>query len=676
MITGVSSQDDSRSGSRLLAHLAAIVQSTDDAIISKSLEGIITSWNPAAERMFGYTSEEAIGSPISIIVPPEHGAEEPEILARIGRGEAVDHFETSRVRKDGSRIDVSLTISPIRDASGRVIGGLKIARDITERKLATEQIHLEKERLQATLTSIGDGVIVTDMRGYLQFLNPVAEQLTGWNQDQAKGKPVEMVFDIVSETTGRRIESPINSVMREGKIVGLAKRTVLVRRDGARIVIDDCAAPIRNRDGGIGGVILVFRDVSGFRAVDDTRAELSAIVEGSDDAIVGKDLDGRITSWNKGAETIFGYSPQEAIGRPITMLIPPDRLGEEADILLRIRRGERVSHFETVRIAKNRQKVHVSLTISPIYDPEGRVMGASKIARDITDKKSAERALDEAHQQLRAYAERLEAQVTVRTSELKASLEELETFSCGLSHDLKTPLRVIVGFADALQEDFAQDWPPEAQDLLQRISQTGGRLGRFVDNVLSYARVRSTGIKMERVELDLLVSRVMAEYPHAKQANAEVIIQHPLLAAQAHEGLLTQVVSNLVSNAVKYVAPGIRPRITIWTEQRGSDVRLWVEDNGIGIAEADQEKIFGLFTRLADSTGYEGSGVGLAVVRRALGRMNGRVGVESEKSRGSRFWLELPFAVQSEEKTVEQSGTVTSATGVERRAATRASEHS
>lgn len=675
MITDSSSQDESSPGPWLPAHLAAIVQTSDDAIVSKSLEGIITNWNPAAERIFGYTSEEAVGSPISIIIPPEKAREEPEILARIGRGEIVDHLETSRIRKDGKRLDVLVTVSPIRDASGRVVGALKIARDITERKFRMEQFHLEKERLQATLTSIGDAVIVTDMRGYVQFVNPVAELLTRWTQDEAKGKPIELVFDIVSETTGQRLESPINRVMREGRIVGLANNTMLVRRDGARIAIDDSAAPIRNRDGSISGVVLVFRDVSGVRAVGDTRAKLSAIVEGSDDAIIGKDLEGRITSWNKGAETIFGYSQQEAVGRSITMLIPPDRLGEEADILLRIRRGEKVNHFETIRLAKNRQKVPVSLTISPIYDSEGRVTGASKIARDITEQKNADRALEEAHQQLRAHAEQLETQVTTRTSELKASLEELEIFSSGLSHDLKSPLRAIAGLAEALQEDFSQDWPPEAQDLLQRISQTSARLGRFVENVLSYARVRSTGIKLERVDMDLLVSRVIAEYPHVKQANAEVIILHPLLAVQAHEGLLTQVVSNLVSNAVKYVSPGVRPKITIRTEQRESSVRLSVEDNGIGMAEADHEKIFGLFTRLEDSANYEGSGVGLAVVRRAVGRMNGHVGVESQIGKGSRFWIELAAAVPPSENVVETPGNGTGVKSVRTQTGTPASEH-
>ena len=644
MKIGAFPQDETASNAWHLAHFAAVLQSSDDAIVSKSLDGTILSWNPAAEKIFGYTAEEAIGSPISLIIPSDKAGEEPEILARIRRGETIDHLETSRVRKDGKRIDICVSIRPIRDASGQVIGASKIARDITSSKSVSQQMHLEKERLQATLTSIGDAVIVTDMSGYVQFLNPVAQALTCWKQEEAKGKPVESVFDIVDDGTHRRIEAPVSRVLREGITLNLPDHAVLIRRDGGRIAIDDSAAPIRNQDGSISGVILVFRDVSGIRAVDKIRAKLAAIVEGSEDAIIGKDLDGTITSWNRGAETVFGYLQQEAVGRPITMLIPPERLGEEADILARIRRGERVQHFETVRINKSHKLVPVSLSISPIYDTEGHVIGASKIARDITAQKKAEHDLKEAHLEVKRHAEQLEAEVSARTQELKSSLDELEVFSSGLSHDLKSPLRAIDGFTEALREDFANNWPPEAQEMLQRISDTCSRLDRFVDNVLSYARMRSSGVTLESVDLGLLVTRVMAEYPHAKQAHAEVRIQEPLLPVLAHEGLLTQGVSNLVSNAVKYVAPGVRPSIKIWTEQRGSHVRIWVEDNGIGISPAEKEQVFGLFTRLADSAGYEGSGVGLAVVKRAVLRMNGTVGVESEKGKGSRFWIELPAA--------------------------------
>jgi len=636
--------NEAASSDWMLAHLATVVQNSDDAIVSKSLEGMITGWNPAAEKIFGYTPQEVIGGPISILIPPDRAAEEAEILDRVRRGENTALLETSRIRKDGRRIEIRLTMSPVKDSQGRVIGVSAIARDITEQKLQAERNHLETERLQATLTSIGDAVIVTDQRGLVQFLNPAAEGLTQWKQEEAKGKPLEFVFEIINETNRQRVENPVYQVMREGLVVGLANHTLLIGRNGTEVAIADSAAPIRSRNGVTSGVVLVFRDVSAMRAVENVRARLSAIVEGSDDAIISKDLDGRITTWNKGAESIFGYSQEEAVGRPITILIPPDRLSEEADILRRLRRGDRVNDFETIRITKNRQRVPVSLTISPIYDAAGKVVGASKIARNISDQKEAERQLEAAHVQLKSHADDLERQVSDRTAELKQSLEELETFSSGLSHDLKTPLRAIAGCTQMLQEDFANQLPPEAGDLLDRISQTCGRLGRFVDNVLSYARLRNEVIALERVELSLLIVRVIAEYPHANQANAEVTVEEPLLPVEAHEGLVTQAISNLVSNGVKYVAPNVRPKLRIWTEARGEAVRLWVEDNGIGIAKADQEKVFELFTRLPETASYAGTGVGLAVVKQAVRRMGGTVGVESAKGQGSRFWLELKAA--------------------------------
>jgi PAS domain S-box-containing protein len=618
---------------------------SNDAIVSKSLDGIILSWNPAAERMFGYTAEEAVGSPISLIVPPERADEEPEILARLRRGEKVEGAETIRIRKDGKPIQVKLNISPLLDAQGKVMGALKIARDITDRNRAAEKVQLAEDRLLVTLKSIGDGVIVTDVYGYVEFMNPVAQALTGWDQELAKGKPLEAVFNIINETTRQRVESPVAKALREGVAVGLANHTILIAKDGTELAIDDSAAPIQKEGGGPSGVVLVFRDVTGQRAVENIRARLSAIVESSNDAIIGKDLQGSITSWNRGAEKMFGYTQQEAIGRPITMLIPPERLGEEVSILQRLRRGERVEHFETVRLAKGRRKVDVSVTVSPIHDGAGRVVGASKIARDITDRKRVERELEQAHLRLQAHAELLEREVAQRTADLRESLADLETFSSSLSHDLKTPLRAIAGHVQTLREDYGDGLPPEAQLLLQRVAATSSRLGRFVDHVLSYASLRGDDIVLGRVELDRLVPRVLEEYPHAHQTNAQVQIEAPLLAVEGHEGLLSQVVANLVSNAVKFVTPGLRPEVRIWTEPRERHVRLWVADNGIGIAHKDQERVFRLFTRL-DGTGvYDGTGIGLAVVQRAMRRMGGRVGVESEPGKGSRFWVDLKPAI-------------------------------
>lgn len=625
-------------------HLAAIIDSSDDAIISKSLEGIITSWNKGAQKIFGYTQDEAVGRPISMLVPPERGTEEPEILAKIRRGERIEHFETERVRKDGKLIHVSLTISPIKDKQGRILGASKIARDITAARGAQEQIRLGRERLKVTLASIGDGVIVTDERGCVEFINPVAEGLTGWNLEEAKGQSLETVFSIVDQTTRRRVESPAARAMREGLIVGLANHTVLLCRNGSEVAIDDSAAPIRDSKGNISGVILVFRDVTEARAVQDSRARLSAIVESSDDAIVSKDLNGKITSWNKGAEKIFGYTQQEAVGRPITMIIPPDRLGEEAEIIRRIRNGEKVDHLETIRIAKDGRNVHVSVTISPIHDKEGHVIGASKIARDVTEKKESERDLAEAHRKLQEHAGELEKLVAERTAQLSETVAELETFSSSLSHDLKAPMRTISAYAGALLEDYGKELPKEAAGMAEKIVNGCRRLSRFVDSVLAYTRLRSTKLELGTVSLDSLIDQVVEEYPHVKEAGADLRIDKPLGTVRAHEALLGQAFSNLLSNAVKFVSKGTQPRVRICSKTVDGKVRIWVEDNGIGIKKEQQGKVFGLFTRLHSEDEYAGSGVGLAVVQRAMRRMGGDVGVDSEPGKGSSFWIELQRA--------------------------------
>jgi PAS domain S-box-containing protein len=626
------------------ALLAAIVQSSDDAIISKTLDGIILSWNEAAEDIFGYSASEAIGRPVSIIIPPDRGAEESDILQRISRGERIEHFETVRVRKDGHPVEVSISISPVVQ-DGRIIGASKIVRDITVRKQIERELAQHKTRLEVTLSSIGDAVIVTDLNGAVTFLNPVAEALTGFKAAEAVGQPIEAVFKIVNETTRRRVDNPVARALREGIVVGLANHTILVSRLGTEYAIDDSAAPIRDMTNELFGVVLVFRDVSGNRAAQDFRARLAAIVESSDDAIIGKDLSGRITSWNAGATRLFGYTVDEVIGRPISMLIPPDRLAEETNILERLRRGERVEHFETVRITKDRRKVTVSLTISPIRDGEGEIVGASKIARDITERKKIERELTEARAQLQKHSEVLEKVVAERTAELRDALGRLEAFSYSISHDLRAPLRAINGFVDIVMKDHAQELSPEAHELLERVAQSGARLATFIDEVLSSAQLKMTSANLVPIDLATLVPKIVEDYPNLREHRDAIIIRQPLHPVLASESLLTQCISNLLGNAVKFAPPSRPLKIEVWTESGGDGkVRLYVRDNGVGISAEERSRIFEIFSRGAATADVEGSGVGLAIVKRAAVRLGGDVGVTSTPGVGSEFWIELPMA--------------------------------
>jgi PAS domain S-box-containing protein len=263
----------------------------------------------------------------------------------------------------------------------------------TAQSRATQQ----REVFRVTLRSIGDAVITTDVEGRITSLNAVAESLTGWALRDALGKPLDVVFRVFNETTRAPVENPAMRALRDGVVVGLANHSVLVRKDGVECAIDDSAAPIRDENDRVSGCVLIFRDVSVQRRVERDRVNqlatarlLASIVESSDDAIVSKSLEGVIQTWNAGAERMFGYTAAEAVGRHISLVIPEERLAEEDDIIATLKEGRRVEHFETVRVRADGQRILVSLTISPIRDDSGNVVGASKIARDVTRQRRTE----------------------------------------------------------------------------------------------------------------------------------------------------------------------------------------------------------------------------------------------------------------------------------------------
>lgn len=618
------------------AFLAAIIDSSEDAIISKTLDGIITSWNPAAERLFGYKAEEAIGQPITMLFPPDRLAEEVEILARIRRGERVENFDAMRRGKGGELIEVSVSISPIRDHTGRIIGASKIARDLRPQKRAQEQFRL-------TLASISDAVIATDRRGHITFLNPVAESLVGWPAHEARGRPIEEVFRIINEDTREPMESPVATVLRKGQAVELENHTCLVSRDGYERPIDDAAAPIRTGTGELVGVVLVFRDVADRRAAQLAAKRLAAIVEGSHDAIIAKDLNGIVTSWNSAAERTFGYTAAEMIGRPSSILFPPDRLDEEELILARVQRGVHVKPYETTRRRKDGTLLEVSLSISPIRDGDGRIVGASKIVRDISAQKTAERALREAQAQMAKHAAELEEKVRQRTAELSRMAGEAQAFSYSLSHDIRAPLRAIRGFAELVLTEFGEKIP-EGVPYLHRITRAAERMDRMLTDVLSFSRITQQDILIEPIDVEPLVDDIIAERRHLQPPAAEIKVDHPLARVMANTASLTQVLTNLLDNAVKFVAPGVRPKVRVFTSKQDDRVRLCVQDNGIGISPEDQARLFNVFQRLHASHKYEGTGLGLAIVRRAAERMGGSAGLSSMPGEGSTFWVELRAA--------------------------------
>jgi PAS domain S-box-containing protein len=487
-------------------------------------------------------------------------------------------------------------------------------------------------------------VIVSDPTGRITFLNAEAERLTGWKDSEAFGAPLNSVFRIVNEESGQPVDSPGDRALQLGTATGLAGRTLLIAKDGGETPIDDSAAPVRRHGGPILGIVLVFRDISQQRKGQEAMERLAAIVESSEDAIFSNSLDGTIRTWNLGAQRMFGYTPEEIIRKPLTLLLPAERLPEEEQNLQRLKTGGRVAALETMRLTRDGRALDVSVTVSALKSEAGAIIGVSQIVRDITERKRAQSEL----QRLNA---ELERRVTERTRSLQEATEQLNAFCYSVAHDLQAPLRAQLAFAQVLLEDFGGALGSAGRDYLERIAQSADRQGRLVRDLLAHVSLSRTDLPMEAVDLAKAVDRVRLDL-HSEIQNHQASINVGPLAGKvlANPSSLHLVITNLISNALKFVARETPAWVRVWSEQKNGSVRLWVEDKGIGIPPKYLGKIFGVFQRLHTIDEYPGTGIGLAIVKKAVERMSGRVGVESQPGAGSRFWVELREAGDAQER--------------------------
>jgi PAS domain S-box-containing protein len=385
------------------AMLAAIVESAEDAIVSKTLEGIITSWNLGAEKLFGYTAEEIIGQPVSKLIPADRIDEEPLILKRLKKGEKVEHFETKRVTKTGELLDISLTISPIRDNKGFIIGASKIARNITAAKLLRNALQESEERLRMAAESTQLGTWEYYPQTQKLVWSEKCKAIYGLPADREPDN--QFVADHNYAGDREYIHQEVQKAMDPDGDGDLQMEYRVIRPGDKQLrwlkVHGKMHFAGRQPERFLGTML----DITDSKVAEKQQATLAAIVESAEDAIVSKTLEGIVTSWNRGAEKLFGYTAEEMTGQPITRLIPADHIEEEPLILERLKKGETVEHFETKRITKTGKLLDISLTISPIRDSKGTIIGASKIARDITAGKLLLEALREREERLRMASE-------------------------------------------------------------------------------------------------------------------------------------------------------------------------------------------------------------------------------------------------------------------------------
>lgn len=366
-----------------------------------------------------------------------------------------------------------------------------------------------------------------------------------------------------------------------------------------------------------------------YRQGMEVRLRLASIVESTHDAIIGETLEGEVTSWNNGAEQMFGYSPQESIGQHMTFLYPPDRIPEHPVIVEKLQRGIPIKNFETIRRRKDGQEIPVSLTISPIIDRWGNAIGASKILRDISQQKRLENLLAIQNLTLAGHA-----------ASLKQSNEDLEQFAYIASHDLQEPLRTIHGFTQLLSERYKEQLDKQGQEFIGFVTDGANRMQTLIQDLLKYSRIQAQELNPVPVNAEEVLNEILKHLRMAIEDKQASITHDPLPIIQTDRSHFQHLLQNLITNAMKFHGPK-PPHIHVSAEERSDGLIFSVQDNGIGIGSEYFERIFLPFKRLHTREEYQGTGIGLAICKKIVERRGGRIWVESEAGRGSKFSFTL-----------------------------------
>ncbi len=511
------------------------------------------------------------------------------------------------------------------------------------RSAAREQqrIGASERHLSTTVSSIADGVISTDPRGCITGMNPVAETLAGYTAAEARGKPLNEVCVLADDVTGAPLDNPAHLVMRRRAVVDFMSSARIRARSGEQRTVELKAAPMQ-RDGELEGVVLVMRDVTerkrAAQALHDTQARFQQVLEALPQLVWTCASDGRTTFVSRQWLEYTGTTLEQNLGYGWKDVVhPQDRDRLAGEWRQSIEAGEIFDAESRLRGADGRFRWFKQLAV-PIRDDRGTIKEWFGSSTEITD-------IINARESIRRTNSLLEARVEERTHELQEANADLQAFAHSVAHDLRAPLRNIQGYATAIIEDEGPRLSDEGALYARRMAESAGRLDGLIQDLLAYSRLSRTEINPEPVELRDVVEKVLRDLA-SEIAVREAIVEvtPPLPRVLAHRVTLAQAITNLVSNALKFVAADVTPAIVISARREGSSARLTIADNGIGVAPEHHERIFRVFERLHGSETYPGTGIGLAIVRRGVERMGGRVDIESRPGEGSRFTIELPAA--------------------------------
>jgi len=644
--------------------LATTVACIGDAVIATDAKGDVLLLNAEAERLTGWKDAEARGQPLLKVFhiineQSRQPAENPvEKVFRTGKVAGLANH-TLLVAKDGTETPIDDSAAPIRASGGLLFGVVLVFRDFTERKKAEEALRSSEERLRkqtAELRAIFDTspiglAIAEDAQGLHIRGNPANERLLGVppGSDLSLRGTERAAFRVRRDGQ----EVPVDALPMQRACRGETVQddvVEVVRSDGATVTVYCSAAPLLDEEGQPRGAVGAFLDLTPLQRAEaagrESEQRLAGIIQSAMDAVIAVDDTQRIVLFNPAAEQMFRCPSARALGQPLDQFIPARfREGHRAHVENFGKTGATSRRMGALGalsgIRADGEEFPIEASISHM-EAGGRKL-FTVILRDITERKEVEEKLRDAQRKLLLHAADLEATVAERTAKLQETVHDLQAFSYSIAHDMRAPLRAMGTFAQLLRSEIsATATSPDLLTYCERIMVGAARLDNLINDALNYTKAALQEFPAQPVDLGRLLRGLLDTYPNLHAANADIRLEGNLPVVLGNESLLTQCFSNLLGNAVKFVAPGVRPRVRVRSEFDNGAARIWIEDNGIGIPKHAQPRLFAMFQKLDNQ--YEGTGIGLAIVRKVVERMGGKVGVESEPDRGSRFWVELRVA--------------------------------
>ena len=488
-------------------------------------------------------------------------------------------------------------------------------------------IHREDIFRRLVDSVIDYAIFLLDANGTIVSWNPGAERLKGYKADEIIGKN----FSIFYPARDLAADKPTYELKVAAETGRFEDEGWRLRKDGSRFWASVVITRVLDEQGKLIGFGKITRDLTEHKHAD---LRYRLLIEGvTDYAIFSLDPHGNITSWNSGAQRIKGFTADEIVGQHFSRFYTEeDRRAALPQYVLRT--AEQTGHFtgEGWRVRKDGSRFWASVVVTPLRDESGELYGFSKVTRDMTDRKLL---LDE--------VQRHSKELELRVQERDQSNAELEAFAYSVSHDLRAPLRAISGFAEALKDECEGQLSTEGREFLSEITGAAERLNGLIQDLLEYGRVGRISMPLASVNLLDAIHEAQRDLDGLAPGSLTTEVPEEL-RVRAYPPVLRQVIFNLLSNAMKFRKENSTPELAVFAETRGDAVRLNVRDNGIGIAPEHQARIWNVFERLHDREGYAGTGIGLAIVKRAMARMGGTCGVASKPGEGSTFWIELPRA--------------------------------